>query len=63
MYKKQTYTRYSDGTHAHHRAWGIEYCSQEHKRPLPTWAKNIIILQAFVNFTLITHLILKANNY
>ena len=66
--QKPIFTALSDGTHIHNRNWGDEYCKSrddcpyKRKKPLPVWAKNIIVIQTFINFILISHLILKANN-
>lgn len=61
-YKHPIYTRYSDGTHAHERSWGTEYCSQPHPKKLPQYAKFLIISGWFLSVVLIAHLILNSNN-
>jgi hypothetical protein len=59
---RQVYTALSDGTHIHHRVWGNQYCTQQHKKPLPFYAKATILLLSVTVVTLLTHIILKSNN-
>jgi|KBSSwiStaDraftv2_1062776.scaffolds.fasta_scaffold4710860_1 hypothetical protein len=56
--KQVVYSAYKDGTHAHHRADGIEYCTQEHRKPLSTIVKVGIVSGWLVAVIAIAHLIL-----
>jgi hypothetical protein len=59
--KQIVYSAYKDGTHAHHRAEGIEYCTQKHPKQLSQLVKVGIMSGWFVAVVAIAHLILKAN--
>jgi hypothetical protein len=61
MQKQIVYSAFKDGTHAHHRWNGIEYCAQKHPRKLSGLVKVGIMSGWLVAFVLAAHLALSSN--